>query len=55
VDGVSGLLCELEKLGVRVADRIASTLYSEGNDPFIRRYYLGPSSLVYGRDQEDTG
>ncbi len=55
VDGVSGLLCELEKLGVRVADRIASTLYAEGNEAFLRRYYLGPASRVYSRGDESHG
>jgi len=40
VDGVSDLLCELEQIQVRAADRLASTLYVEGNQAFLRRYYL---------------
>jgi len=46
VDQVSGLLCQFEKMGIRIADRMASTLFSERNVPFIRRYYIGPSAVV---------
>jgi hypothetical protein len=40
VDGVSDLLCDLEQIQVRAADRLASTLYAENNQAFLRRYYL---------------
>lgn len=40
VDEVSDLLCALEQIQVRASDRLASTLYEEGNQAFMRRYYL---------------
>ena len=46
VDEVSGLLCHVEQLYVAAADRLASTLFSEQNPPFMRRYYL--ASIVAG-------
>ena len=40
VDAVGGLLCQLEQHTIRAADRLASTLFNEGNPPFLARYYL---------------
>lgn len=40
VDEVSGLLCHVEQLYVRAADKLAATLFAENNPPFMRRYYL---------------
>lgn len=49
VDQVCGLLCRFEKMGIRIADRMASTLFAERNVPFISRYYTGPSTVVGSR------
>ena len=40
VDQVDGLLCQVEQIAVRAADRMAETLYAEENPTFMGRYYL---------------
>ena len=39
-DRVDETLCRIEQATIRAADRLASTLFGEGNRPFMRRYYL---------------
>jgi len=39
IDSAPGVLCFHEKLAIRVADRIASTLYHEKNASFLTRFY----------------
>lgn len=46
VDGVSDMLCRVEQMNVKAADRFASTLYSEENPAFLRRYYLPAAGRV---------
>ncbi len=43
VDGSSGLLCRIEQRTIAAADRLAATLYAEGNRAFLRRYYEATS------------
>ena len=44
VDGVGDLLCEMEQIHVREADRLAASLYAEKNPAFLGRYYLAASA-----------
>lgn len=44
-DSVSGLLCRVEQITVDAADRLAATLFAEGNRPFLNRYYLAATAL----------
>ena len=46
VDEVSGLLCAVEQMIVRASDRIATTLFAEGNRPFFARYYLAAANAL---------
>jgi radical SAM protein with 4Fe4S-binding SPASM domain len=36
------ILCRLERAVIRAADRLAATLFAEGNVAFVRRFYQGP-------------
>ena len=39
IDSAPGLVCFHEKLAIRVADRVAGTLFNEKNAAFLRRFY----------------
>ncbi|GMV41300.1 MAG: hypothetical protein AMXMBFR64_30160 [Myxococcales bacterium] len=45
-DGVEGLLCHTEQVVIREADRVATTLFAEGNTAFFSRYYLAAAKAV---------
>ena len=44
-DWVGEFTCFHEKLSIRVADRVAETLWEERNPWFIREFYSGVSSV----------
>lgn len=54
VDGVTGELCFMEQLFIRVADRVASALYQERNPVFLEKYYLSAGSALMRREARDA-
>lgn len=45
VDRVGRLVCQVEQHAIRAADRLASTLFAEGNQPFVARYYTAAARV----------
>ena len=44
INQVDGIVCFHERLTIDVADRVAETLYAEGNPLFLAKFYPETSS-----------